>query len=148
MRLPHLIFIFLVFTTSIFAQIKNTTIEKDSMYINFHNLMQDWIKAYNGDDAKKLIPLYSEDADYISSHVSGLVAKGRDLLIENFQNGMNMGGHIDKVEILTMNYSCNLATLVCKYEATNNGQKVIGRNLLVLKKYDKLWLIVTHMTVV
>ena len=106
------------------------------------------MNAYNGDDADKLIPLYSENAEYISSHVNGLVAKGRKRLIENFQNGINMGGHIDKVEILSMNYSCDLAALVCKYEATNRGQIAVGRNLLVLKNVDGIWLIVTHMTVV
>jgi len=95
-----------------------------------------------------LIPLYSNEAEYVSSHVSGLVAKGRDQLIANFQNGMNSGGHIDSVEILSMNISCELATLFCKYQATNSGQTVIGRNLLVLKKMNNVWLIILHMTVV
>ena len=120
----------------------------DSVKIAFNNNMQIWMDAYNGGDAKNLIPLYDKNAEYISSHVKGLVAKGRDRIIENFQNGMNMGGHIDKVEILSINYSDNLATLVCKYEATNSGQKAIGRNLLVLKRINNTWLIITHMTVI
>ncbi len=114
----------------------------------FQKQTEKWKDAYNSKDAQKLVPLYSNDAAYVSSHVSGLVAKGRDQLIVNFQNGMNSGGHIDSVEILSMNISCELATLFCKYQATNSGQTVIGRNLLVLKKINNVWLIVLHMTVV
>lgn len=107
-----------------------------------------WKEAYNSKDANNFIPLYSEDAQYISSHVAGLVAPGRDKLIANFQKGMDMGGHLDSIEILSMNLSCNLATLLCKYQATNNGVTVTGRNLLVLKKINGKWLITLHMTVV
>lgn len=92
--------------------------------------------------------MYTDNADYISSHVEGLEANGRDKLIANFQNGMNMGGYIDSIEILKMNVSCDMATLLCKYQATNNGVTVIGRNLLVMKKIDGIWLIALHITVV
>ena len=93
-----------------------------------------WKQAYNSLNAQNLVALYSEDAQYISSHVAGLVEYGRNNLITNFQNGMNMGGKIDSVEILRMDVSGNLATLLCKYQATNAGVTAIGRNLLVLKK--------------
>lgn len=114
----------------------------------FQQHTQLWKEAYNSGDAKNLIPLYTEEASYISSHVEGLEANGRDRLIANFQQGINMGGHIDSVEILSMNVSCDMATLFCKYKANNNGSIAIGRNLLVLKKMDGKWLIVLHMTVV
>lgn len=107
-----------------------------------------WRQAYNSKDAQNLVPLYAVDADYISSHVAGLEAIGREKLILNFQNGMNMGGHIDSVEILKMTVSCDLATLLCKYTATNNGVTVVGRNLIVMKKVKDEWLISLHMTVV
>jgi ketosteroid isomerase-like protein len=114
----------------------------------FRNQTENWMNAYNSRDAQNLLSLYSEDAQYISSHVAGLVAIGREKLIANFQNGMNMGGHIDGVEILSMNVSCDLATLLCRYQATNSGVTVTGRNLLILKKIDDQWLIIIHMTVV
>jgi len=114
----------------------------------FQKQTDKWEKAYNSKNAQNLVPLYTEDATYISSHVPGLEAMGRDKLIANFQNGMNMGGHIDSVEILSMNVSCDLATLLCKYQATNNGQTVTGRNLLVLRKINEIWIIMVHMTVV
>jgi ketosteroid isomerase-like protein len=114
----------------------------------FQNETEKWKDAYNSNDAQNLVHLYSEEAMYISSHVVGLEANGREKLIANFQNGMNMGGHIDSVEVLTMNVSCELATLLCKYQATNNGVTVTGRNLLVMKKLNGKWLIVLHMTVV
>jgi ketosteroid isomerase-like protein len=107
-----------------------------------------WKDAYNSGNAQNLLPLYTTDARYISSHVSGLELIGRDKVIANFQNGMKMGGHIDTVEVLSMNSSADLVTLLCKYQATNSGQTVTGRNLTVLKKVNGAWLISIHMTVV
>jgi hypothetical protein len=69
-------------------------------------------------------------------------------LIANFQVGMSGGGHIDSIEILDAQVSCNLATLLCKYHATNSGVEAIGRNLLALKKINGIWRIYLHMTVV
>ena len=114
----------------------------------FETKMVAWQKAYNSGDAKNLIPLYSEDAIYTSSHVSGLEAIGREKLIANFQVGISGGGHIDKIEILKMDVSDGMAYLFCKYQATNSGVTVSGRNLLVLKKVKNEWKIVIHMTVV
>jgi ketosteroid isomerase-like protein len=124
--------------------------QKDSLeLVNlFKSKTLHWKDAYNSKDANNLVPLYSSDAQYISSHATGLVAAGREKLIANFQNGMNMGGSIDLIEIINMEASCNLATLLCKYQATNSGVTVIGRNLLILKKINNNWLIVLHMTVV
>ncbi|HEX5023747.1 MAG TPA: DUF4440 domain-containing protein [Agriterribacter sp.] len=118
------------------------------LFEEFQKQTEKWKDAYNSKNALELVPLYSNDAEYVSSHVTGLVAKGRDAVIANFQNGMSSGGHIDRVEILSINVSCELATLFCKYQATNSGQTVTGRNLLVLKKINNVWLIVMHMTVV
>jgi len=120
----------------------------DSSYSEYGQVAERWIEAYNGTDADQLIPLYSENAQYISGHVPGLVAGGRDRLIANFQKGMKMGGHLDGLEILSITHSCDLATVLCKYNANNDGQKVSGRTLLVLKKVEGNWLIVIHMTVV
>jgi ketosteroid isomerase-like protein len=107
-----------------------------------------WKDAYNSADGANLSALYTEDAVYCSSHVPALVAEGREKVIANFQRGMLMGGHIDAVQILSVQMSCDLVTLFCKYEATNRGQKVVGRNLLVLKRVNGTWLIAAHMTVV
>ncbi len=110
--------------------------------------LEQWKDAYNSGDAQNLVPLYAEDAIYSSSHVAGLEAIGRDKLIANFQNGISGGGHIDKIEILKMDVSSEMAYLFCRYQATNSGATVSGRNLLVLKKVDGQWVIVFHMTVV
>jgi ketosteroid isomerase-like protein len=139
-----LIALFLI--TNCKAQL-NEDSDSKVLLLKFQKQTENWKDAYNSKDAQNLVPLYSEDARYISSHV-GLEATGREKLIANFQNGMNMGGHIDKVEILSMNTSCDLATLLCQYQATNSGQTVTGKNLLVLKKVNGTWLIAVHMTVV
>jgi ketosteroid isomerase-like protein len=114
----------------------------------FNTLAQLWRKAYNAGDSTTLSVMYTPDAQYISGHVQGLVANGRDRVIANFQNGVRLGGHIDSVSVLSVHASCDLATLLCRYEATNSGQKAVGRNLLVVKKIGNTWLIVLHMTVV
>ena len=136
-----------VATITLYAQSENDTISTTLLH-EFQLSTEKWRLAYNSKDAQNLVPLYTDNADYISSHVAGLEANGRDRLIANFQNGMNMGGHIDSVEILKMNVSCDIATLLCKYTATNSGVTVVGRNLLVMKKIKGIWLIVLHMTVV
>jgi ketosteroid isomerase-like protein len=108
----------------------------DRVTEHFNELAQMWMRAYNDNDSTTLAALYIPDADYISSHVQGLVAHGRDRVIANFQRGIKSGGHIDSVSILSIQLSCDPATLLCKYEATNSGQKAIGRNLLVVKKIN------------
>ena len=122
--------------------------EMDHLRQEFQQHIILWKEAYNSKDAKNMVAFYSEDASYISSHVEGLEANGRERLIANFQRGMSMGGHIDTIELLSMNVSCDQASLLCKYHATNSGVVAVGRNLLVLRKVDGKWLIVLHMTVV
>ena len=114
----------------------------------FNSQVQQWMWAYNSGDAKNLIPLYDVHARYVSSHVEGLEANGRDALIANFQKGISGGGHLDEISIISYEVSNDLATLYCYYQATNSGVTVSGRNLIVVRKIDGKWLIVLHMTVV
>jgi ketosteroid isomerase-like protein len=140
-------FFFILFIAgNISAQANN--IDTAKMFAAFKRQTETWKDAYNSGNAQNLVPLYTLDARYLSSHVSGLELIGRDQVITNFQNGMKIGGHIDNVEVLSMNFSSDLVTLLCRYQATNSGQTVIGRNLLVLKKVNGHWLIAIHMTVV
>jgi ketosteroid isomerase-like protein len=141
------IFVLLFFSIIILSQSCDNS-KNQQLMKEFQLQTEKWKQAYNSLNSQNLIPLYSEDAQYISSHVEGLVENGRNDLITNFQNGMNMGGKIDSVEILRMEVSGNLATLLCKYQATNAGVTVIGRNLLVMKKIKGKWFITIHMTVV
>lgn len=136
-----------VLTSLTYAQ-SNNELDLKKLLQEFQLNTENWRQTYNSNDAQNLVPLYTEDADYISSHVLGLEAIGRNRLIANFQNGMNMGGHIDSIEILKMNVSCDIATLLCKYTATNSSVTVTGRNLLVMKKINGKWFISLHMTVV
>lgn len=140
------IVLLLLLSGTVFAQPGEP--QKDSLTVQMNQQVQNWMKIYNGGDAVGFTDLYSTDARYISSHVSGLVADGRDNVIKYFQAGMDMGGHLEKVEIISMERSCDLITLLCRYEANNSGEKAIGRNLLVLKRSHDRWLIVLHMTVV
>jgi ketosteroid isomerase-like protein len=140
-------FAFLFIFSMVSAQ-ESTDIDANQLSKEFSIQTNEWIKAYNSMDANNLIPLYTQDAIYISGHVNGLELNGLKNVIAYFQNGINGGGHIDKIEILSMNLSCDIATLLCKYQATNSGVTVEGRNLLVMKKINEKWLIAVHMTVV
>jgi ketosteroid isomerase-like protein len=137
----------LLVTTIIHAQ-KVSRADSMKLLSEFQMQTAKWMEAYNSKKAENLIPLYGEDAQYVSGHVPGLVSQGRNLVIANFQRGMDSGGHMDSLEVLSMNISCDLATLFCRYRATNSGQTVEGRNLLVLRRRNGVWLIVMHMTVV
>lgn len=147
MKLLSLLFILISLNSSSFSQ-KSDVQNADTLKVLFNTYMNKWKDAYNSGNAENLKPLYSEDAIYISSHVKGLTAEGRKQIIEYFQNGINMGGHINKIEILSLDNSCGLASLLCGYEANNNGEIALGRNLIVLKKINSTWLIIKHMTVV
>lgn len=107
-----------------------------------------WMEAYNSGNSADLGSMYTEDANYVSSHVHGLVAHGRANVEENFRRGMSSGGHIDTIVVMAASVSCDLAYVHSRYEATNSGKKAYGRNILVLKKIGRNWLIKEHMTVV
>ena len=114
----------------------------------FVRISKQWLAAYNAADTECLKRLYARDAQYISGHVPGLVANGRDHVISYFQAGIALGGHIDTLTVLSVSESCNLATVLCEYEANNAGQKASGRSLLLFRKENNNWLVYLHMTVV
>ena len=148
-KISGIIILIILFFTFGLASAQDATQEDLTLLRNEFDIQtKEWIKAYNSKDATNLSPLYTEDAVYISGHVSGLELNGRHHVIANFQNGMNGGGHIDSIEIVSIISSGDLATLLCKYQATNSGVTVTGRNLLVMKKIEGKWMIAIHMTVV
>lgn len=112
------------------------------------HLADDWKNTYNSGDAPRLGAMYSEDAEYVSPYVAGLLIRGRDVVQANFRRGMESGGRIDSVTIISSRVSGDMAYLVCRYDATNSGQRVNGRNVLIAKKTDGRWLIVVHASVV
>jgi ketosteroid isomerase-like protein len=146
MKTPLLVFCLLLTFSVMQAQTRINA--NDKQFAEFQENVEKWKNAYNSKDGQNLLPLYAEDAVYSSSHVPGLEAIGRDKVLANFQVGMSGGGHIDKIEILSANVSGEMASLYCRYQATNSGVTVSGRNLLVLRKVKGQWLIFSHMTVV
>jgi uncharacterized protein (TIGR02246 family) len=114
----------------------------------FRLLATEWMEAYNSRDTLRLGAMYAEDADYVSPHVPALILHGRQAIVANFRKGIDAGGHVDAVEILSGNVSSDLAYLVCRYDATNSGKKVSGRNVLVSRKVHGKWLLAVHASVV
>jgi uncharacterized protein (TIGR02246 family) len=104
-----------------------------------------WQAAYNAKDAAAVASLYTPDAYYVSAHV---VAHGRQEIQAYFQRGIDAGGHVDAIQVLSGGHSGDLAYTVGTYAATNAGQKVRGRNVVVLRKVGGKWLMVAHESVV
>ena len=109
---------------------------------------EEWRNAYNSGDVEKLAAFYSEDADYVSPHVPGLMIHGREAIKQNFQRGIAGGGHVDSIVVQRSSYSGDLAYMICAYQATNSGVTVRGKNVLVMKKVRGKWLIVTNASIV
>ncbi len=109
---------------------------------------QAWMDAYNRNDAVAATALYAEDGYYVSQHLPTGIIKGWEAIKANIQRGIDGGGHIDSIEILTMAISGDMAYSVGTYHATNAGQKVTGRNIVVCRKINGKWLIVAHTSVV
>jgi uncharacterized protein (TIGR02246 family) len=110
--------------------------------------VQAWKDAYNANDASALAAFYAEDAEYISPHVQGLLLRGREAIRANFARGMAAGGHIDTITVLRTGSSGSLAYMVCRYDATNSGVQVNGRNLIIMRKTRGAWLITEHASIV
>ena len=81
----------------------------------------------------------------MSAHV---VAHGRPEIRAYFQRGIDARGSIDAIQVLTSGHSGDLAYTVGTYEATNAGQRVRGRNVVVLRRVGDAWRMVAHETVV
>jgi ketosteroid isomerase-like protein len=130
--------------------------QQNSVTINAYNVIKEevtlsteqWKNAYNSNDVEKLAEFYAEDADYISPHVPGLMIHGRGQIKENFRRGIAGGGHIDSIAVQRSGSSCDLAYLICAYQATNSGVTVRGKNVLVMKRVGTRWLILTHASIV
>lgn len=114
----------------------------------FRLLAEAWRTAYNSADSAGLASMYAPEAQYVSGHVAGLVAEGRDRVVSNFLRGIRMGGHIDSLQVLSVQVSGDLAVVYCRYAANNAGQQANGRNVLVVRRIGERWLINLHMTVV
>ena len=142
----HIIIIMACVALNVSLQAQSNT--NAALLKEFQLKTEKWKEAYNSGDAENLIPFYTEHARYVSGHVEGLELTGRENLIANFQRGISGGGHIDNIEIINIEKSRGLVTILTKYQANNNGQIVKGRNILVLKKVNKQWLIVMHASIV
>jgi ketosteroid isomerase-like protein len=147
MFLRFLILIFLASLAGLPAFSQQREADTAALWNQLQQRTEAWRLAYNSGDAGLLAPLYTDDAVYTSGHVPGLVAAGKKNVIAYFQQGIRLGGSIESVEILSLTSSCELVILLCRYRANNAGERVEGRNLLVLKRVNGEWLIATHATV-
>ena len=108
-------------------------------------MSEDWKDAYNAGDAARVASLYAEDGDYLSAHIG---AHAREAIRGYFWRGIDAGGHIDAIRVLGSRSDGRLAYAVGRYEATNSGQKVDGRVLVVLERRGGQWFIAAHEVVV
>jgi uncharacterized protein (TIGR02246 family) len=105
---------------------------------------QDWKNGYNNGEAAKVAGLYTEDAYYLTQHIVTGIVHGRREIQAYVQRGADAHYHLDDIQVISLHCSNNFAYTVTRYESTNNGQKAIGVNLVVLRKIANRWLIVAH----
>ncbi len=127
---------------------EDTAVNSDSLKQVFQPMVDRWREAYRTKDATRLSSFYAGNSEYISAHVPGYICHGHAAVIANIQKGIDGGGTIDTLQILSANSSYDMVTLVCRYVGAANGQNVDGRSLLVMKRIDGRWLIVTQITTV
>jgi ketosteroid isomerase-like protein len=140
--------VFIVLQSAVIAQQGVAPDSSTALPVKFRLLAAKWQEAYNSKDARNFVQLYADSAEYISAHVDGYVAHGRAAVIANFQRGMDMGGRVDSIDVQSITTSGDLASVVCRYKALAGGKSVEGRNILVCKRMNGTWLIITHVTVV
>ncbi|HTP12234.1 MAG TPA: DUF4440 domain-containing protein [Bacteroidota bacterium] len=140
--------ILLLLVTSVSAQQKFASPSQSADEQQIRRIAEEWKDTYNRNDAAAGAALYAEDGYYVSQHLTTGIIQGRDAIRANIQRGIDSGGHVDSIEVLRLEIKGDFAYEVGTYQATNAGQKVTGRNILVFKKINGTWLIVAHTSVV
>lgn len=107
-------------------------------------IAENWKSGYNGADAYKVASLYTQDAYYLTQHFATGILHGRSSIRAYVQRGIDAGYHIDSIQVLSTDCSGDLAYSIARYESTNNGQKALGVNLVVMRKVGNVWQIVAH----
>jgi ketosteroid isomerase-like protein len=129
------------------ARSQHSTTDSITQRVISH-LADDWVSAYNDEDTAALGSFYTEDAQYISPHVAGYILYGRKEIVDNFMKGARGGGHIDSIRVLSCTVTDQMASVVCRYHATNGGVEVNGRNVIVLRNVNGRWLYAIHASII
>ncbi len=161
--------IFLLLCTAAFAQQKTQPTESPNScpYTDdaaIRKMADQFRDAYNRGDAAEVAALYSDGAYYLTQHYADGIIEGRKNIQAYVQRGVNAHYQIDSIEVLKTNCACsspmpslkariqgakptrrcNLAWAISRYHSTNDGQKAMGVNLIVLRKVQDTWRIVAH----
>jgi ketosteroid isomerase-like protein len=127
-------------------------------------IADDFRDAYNSGNAAQVASLYSDGAYYLTQHYVDGIVEGRQNIQAYVQRGVDAHYHIDSIEVEKVNCACatpmpslkarikgvkpkrrcNFAYAIARYHSTNDGQKAMGVNLIVLRKFQDTWRIVAH----
>lgn len=128
------------------------------------HMAEEFRDAYNRGDAAKVASLYTDGAYYLTQHYADGIIEGRKNIQAYVQRGVDAHYHIDSIEVektacacstrvpslkarikgAKPTRQCNFAYAIGRYQSTNNGQKAMGVNLIVLRKAQDTWRIVAH----
>jgi len=112
--------------------------------VALRQIPEHWKNAYNGKDAAAVVALYSADAYYLTQHFAPGIVHPRTEIQAYVQLGVDAGYRIDSIHMLALDCSSDLAYAITQYHATNGAEKVMGINLVVLRKVGDKWVIVAH----
>jgi ketosteroid isomerase-like protein len=128
------------------------------------HLAEQFRDAYNRGDAAEVASLYTDNAYYLTQHFATGIVEGRKSIQAYVQRGVDAHYHLDSIEVLKVNCGCatptpslkarlrgaqptrkcDFAYAIARYKSTNDGQKAMGVNLIVLRKFQNDWRIVAH----
>ena len=121
-------------------------------------IANDFRDAYNRGDAARAASLYTDNAYYLTQHYADGIIDGRKNIQAYVQRGVDAHYHIDSIEVEKVNCGAcptlrassarrvgsNFAYVIARYQSTNDSQKAMGVNLIVLRKFQDIWRIVAH----
>ena len=128
------------------------------------HIADDFRDAYNRGDAAQVGSLYTDSASYLTQHYADGIIEGRKNIQAYVQRGVDAHYRIDSIDVDQVNCACatpmpslkarikgahaarqcNFAYAIARYNSTNDGQKAMGVNLIVLRKLQGKWRIVAH----
>jgi len=147
------LFIFLCFPTIISAQQKQSLrnpidncIYRDSALNMFRPVAEKWRLAYNNQKINQLSEFYSNSSKNRPLNLIGYFEDVPADFIAVFQNKNEKAGSIDSLLILSINPSCDLASLFVMNIGLAESQNLGIQNIYVWEKNNKTWSIKSHIS--
>jgi hypothetical protein len=114
---------------------------RDSIMKMLLPFAEKWRQDYNSRSSDQLSLFYAENSEFIYSNLDAY--RGNEDYIAIFQKEKEIGGIVDSILILSMNLSCNKATLFIRYLDKVDRADKKNQILCVWQKIKDSWFIIS-----